>query len=216
MAKKGATTDGRGERRERRTTLFPAVPFEEALTIANAIQKHAGGQKVRRLTLFDSLGKSPDSGASRQLITNSHKYELTKGSYAAEYLELTPEGNLATAADVAPREQLTARFKLAIEQIPVFKALYETQKGNRLPATTVLEDLVKEQGIPTEDAKECVDIFIVNAKYLGILKPIAGAERIIPIEQAIEELPDYPSTSGGIGVGPGIETRREKTALQAT
>jgi uncharacterized protein (DUF2461 family) len=104
---------------------------------------------------------------------------LTTGSYAAEYLELTPEGNLATVMDVQPREQLAARFKLAIEQIPAFRALYEAQKGNRLPATTVLEDLVKEQGIPIEDAKECVDIFIVNAKFLGILKPIAGAERII-------------------------------------
>jgi len=107
--------------------------------------------------------------------------------------------------DIAPREQLAARFKLAIEQIPVFKALYEAQKGNRLPATTVLEDLAKEQGIPTEDAKECVDIFIVNAKYLGILKPIAGAERIISIEQAIEELPDYPSTSDAITVS-GVST----------
>ena len=109
---------------------------------------------------------------------------MTKGSYTAEYLELTPEGDLATAVDVAPREQLAARFRLAIEQIPAFKSLYEAQKGNRLPATTVLEDLVKEQRIPTEDAKECVDIFIVNAKFLGILKPIAGAERIISIEQA--------------------------------
>jgi hypothetical protein len=216
LAKKAATKGERGERRERRTTLFPAVPFEEALTIANAIQKHAAGQKVRRLTLFDSLGKSPDSGASRQLITNSNKYGLTKGSYTAEHLELSSEGDLATAVDVAPREQLAARFKLAIEQIPVFKALYEAQKGNRLPATTVLEDFVKEQGIPTEDAKECVDIFIVNSKFLGILKPIAGAERIISIEQAIEELPDDPSTSAVIGVGPRIETRREKTTLQAT
>jgi len=141
---------------------------------------------------------------------------LTKGSYTAEYLELTPEGRLATAVDVAPREQLAARFKLAIEQVPVFKALYETLRGNRLPATTVLEDLIKEQNIPTEDAKECVDIFIVNATFLGILKPISGAERIIPIEQAIEELPDLPSTSKAIGVGPRLETRSEKTTLQAT
>jgi hypothetical protein len=127
LAKKAATKGERGERRERRTPLFPAVPFEEALTIANAIQKHAAGQKVRRLTLFDSLGKSAESGPSRQLITNSNKYGLSRGSYTAEYLELTPEGVLATASDVAPREQLAARFKLAVEQIPAFKALYETQ-----------------------------------------------------------------------------------------
>lgn len=176
------------EKRSRRTTLFPAAPFEEALTLATAIQKHASGQKVRRLTLFDQMGKSPDSGASRQLVVNSNKYGLTKGSYTAEHFELTPEGKLATGPDVAPRERLKARFRLAIDKIAPFKALYDAQKGNRLPATSVLEDLVKEQGIPDADLKECVEMFIVNSKYLGILKPIAGAERIVPIEQVLEEL----------------------------
>jgi hypothetical protein len=89
---------------------------------------------------------------------------------------------------------LAARFKLAIERIPPFKALYEAQKNSRLPDSSVLEDLVREHGIPKEDVKECVEIFTVNAKFVGILKPIAGAERIISIEQALEELPSTPST----------------------
>ncbi len=179
--------------RTRRTTLFPAASFEEALTIANAIQKHAGGQKVRRLRLFDQMGKSPDSGPSRQLIINSNKYGLTRGNYAAEHLELTQDGKLATGPEVPPSDKMRVRFKLAIERVPPFKALYEALKGNRLPATPVLEDLAREQGIPEGDAKECVEIFIVNAKFLGLLKPIAGAERIIPVEQVIEELPGRPA-----------------------
>ena len=172
--------------------MFPAASFEEALTLANAIQKHAPGQKVRRLTLFDQMGKSADSGGSRQLIVNSNKYGLTKGSYTAEHLELTPEGRLATGSDVAPRDRLKARFRLAIEKIAPFKALYEALKGNRLPATSVLEDMAREQRIPEADVKQCVEMFIVNAKFLGVLKPIAGAERIIPIEQVLEELPATP------------------------
>ncbi|MGD0179233.1 MAG: hypothetical protein ABSC15_05400 [Terriglobales bacterium] len=176
-------------KRTRRTILFPASSFEEALTIPNAIQKHAAGQKVRRLTLFDQMGKSPDSGPSRQLIVNANKYGLIKGSYSAEHLELTPDGKLATSSETSPKERLAARFKLAIEKIPPFKELYDAQKGNRLPASSILEDLAKEKGIPSEDAKECVEVFIVNAKFLGVLKPIAGAERIIPVEQALEEIP---------------------------
>lgn len=186
---------GANERRPRRTTLFPAAAFEEAMTLASAIQKHAAGQKVRRLTLFDQMGKSPDSGASRQLIVNSNKYGLTKGSYTAEHLELTPDGRLATGSEVAPRDRLKARFRLAIEKIAPFKALYEAQKGNRLPATSVLEDMAKEQDIPEADVKECVEMFIVNSKFLGVLKPIAGAERIVPIDQVLEELPTAPAES---------------------
>jgi hypothetical protein len=44
---------------------FPALTFEEALTIPDAIQKYASGQKVRRLTLFEKLSKEPDSAESK-------------------------------------------------------------------------------------------------------------------------------------------------------
>lgn len=190
MAKDNAAVKA-GQKRSRKTPLFPASSFEEALTIANAIQKFAAGQKVRRLTLFDQLGKSPDSGHSRQLITNSGKYGLTTGGYTAEYLELTPDGKLATGAEVPPGEKLQARFRLAIEQVGPFNALYDSQVGSRLPANSVLEDLAKENGVPQSDVAECVEKFIVNSKFVGVLKPIAGAERIIPIAQAIEELPAH-------------------------
>lgn len=176
-------------KRTRRKPLFPASSFEEALTIANSIQKHAAGQRVRRLTLFDQMGKSADSGASRQMIINSNKYGLTKGAYNSEFLELTTDGKLATGKDNSLKDSIKARFKLAIEGIPPFKALYTSQKGNRLPANSVLEDLARENDIPDDAVKECVEIFIVNSKFLGILKSTAGAERILPIEQALEEIP---------------------------
>ena len=192
------TPPGKGkakEKRARRTSLFPAASFEESLTIAKAIQKYAAGRQVRRLTLFDQMNKSPDSGPSRQLVTNSNRYGLTKGSYKSEYLELSPEGRIATGAEVDPGERLRVSFRLAIENTEVFKAVYDALKGNRLPAISVLEDLAKENGVPAEDARECVEMFIVNAKFLGILKPIAGAERVVPIEQAVEELPSTPGVA---------------------
>jgi len=202
-------------KKARRTTLFPASSYEEALAIPNAIQKYAAGQKVRRLTLFDQMQKSPDSGASRQMIINANKYGLIKGNYAGEFLELTIDGKIATNPEVAAKDRLSVQFKLAIQQIQPFKAIYDSQKGNRLPAQSVLEDIARENGIPDEDAKECVDVFVVNAKYLGILKPIAGAERIIPIEQAIEELPQIQAASTGQSVPSRIQTPDDHAIDQA-
>ena len=66
---------------------FPAASFEEALAFAREIFRLAGGQPVRRLTLFDQLGKAPESSASRMLITNANKYGLAKGGYQAEHLD---------------------------------------------------------------------------------------------------------------------------------
>jgi predicted nucleotide-binding protein len=174
----------------RRTSLFPASSFEEALELANAIQVRSAGPRVRRLTLFDQIRRSPESGPSLQLITNSNRYGLTKGSHTGEYLELTPDGDLATGVDISPREKLKARFRLAIENFPPFKALYNIAKDNRLPKSSALEEVAREHGVPEADLKACVETFVANAKFLDLCKPFAGAaERIISVDAALERLP---------------------------
>ncbi len=155
LQKKKAEKTGRRPRTERK---FPATTFEEALTLAKAIQDLAGGQKVRRLTLFEKLDQSPDSSETRRLITASNQYGLTKGSYTAEYLELTPLGVEASGDDVPVAKQVAARFELAINKVEPFKALYERLKNNKLPAKEVLIDYLLEIEMPEEQRGECVDL----------------------------------------------------------
>jgi hypothetical protein len=196
--------------KKRHQRKFPAASFEESLTIANAIQQFAAGQPVRRLRLFEQLGKSPDSGPSRQLVVNSNKYGLTKGSYASEFLELTEDGRIATSEDVGVQEKLKARFKLAILNIPPFNAIYERLKGNKLPAMPVLRDFLVQEGYSKDEVSECVDTFIVNAKFLGLLRTIAGAERLVAIEHVLEETPS-------VSIPPGpkpISQSSARTALE--
>src|SRR5207248_452254 len=112
-------------RRARRPRTFPASSFMEALPLADAIQRFAAGQRIRRLTLFENWGKSPDSVSSRQLITNSSQYGLTKGGYTAEFLELTDEGRLASSDESVGKTRLAARLELAITRIAPFNSIYE-------------------------------------------------------------------------------------------
>lgn len=179
--------------RARTARSFPAAAFEEALELPLAIQQIGGGEKVRRLTLFEQLDKSPESGTSRQMITNASRYGLTSGSYQAEWLELTQVGRVATSNEVSPREQLRARFTLAIERIDPFKLLYDRLRDHRVPTHAVMRDILAEAAYPADQLQECVDTFIVNAKFLGLLRPIAGSERLISIEQLLDELPAAPS-----------------------
>src|ERR1035438_9054676 len=127
-------------RKQRKERKFPALTFEEALEIPEAIQKYASGQKVRRLTLFEKLNKEPDSKEARQLVTASGQYGLTKGGYQAEFLELTPEGDEATSDVIPAPKRLQARFNLAIQKHGPFAFLYDKLKGNRMPAKEVLSD----------------------------------------------------------------------------
>jgi hypothetical protein len=191
------------KRRTRATRPFPAVAFEEALDFAQELFKVGSGQAVRRLTLFDHLGKAPESGPSRMLITNAGRYGLISGSYIAEHLELTDDGIKAVDEGISKREQARVRVKLAIEHIEPFKQLYERFKNSRLPARAGLIDALKDLSVPATFLEEGVDTFIVNLRFVGLLQTLSGADRIVTIEHLLDSIPVATSTpSVGAFVGP--------------
>lgn len=167
---------------------FPRTTFEDALILGNAIQQHGAGQQMRRLTLFEKLDKAPDSGPSRMMVTNSGKYKITMGGYQAEHLQLTELGQKATSPESSPTVRTKARFDLAIAGIPEFKHLYEINKGKRLPSPEVMRDALEAVNLDPVHRKECVELFLENAKFLGLLRTVAGAERLAPIEQVIDDV----------------------------
>jgi hypothetical protein len=195
------------ERKKRTTRPYPACPFEEALGLAQEILKQAPDGKIRRLTFLKLTDRSPTSSTTQMLITNSGKYSITKGSYVAEWIEVTPIGKLAAASDTPPRMQLDARFKLAIQGIPLFNALYEENKGKRIPSHEVMKDFLRNPSNKVDDLNECLDLFIVNAKFLGLLQTIAGSETLIPVEHVIEELKaDASLPTTGVNISNGTSS----------
>jgi hypothetical protein len=206
-------TNAAKPRRGRRSVRpFPASSFKQAAELAEAMVEIGGGaREVRRVTLFDHLERSPDSGASRQAVTNSGRYGLTEGGYQAETLKLTDSGLKAVSPDSSPRERARAQLALAIDGIAPFKALYERFAGNKLPAQQVMRDfLVDDQGMSEEDAKEAVELFILNAREIGLIRTLSGAERILTLDHMLDELPaggrpprPAPDDVTGNGAGSG-------------
>ncbi len=180
-------------RKSRTFRPYPVAPFEDALVLAQEIQKIAPDGKVRRLTLLKAMNKSPTSSSTAMLITNSGKYKITKGSYRAEWLEITPTGLLAVKPETPPRDRLKARFDLAIDGISPFKTLYDEYNHKKLPAHQVIKDFLETTNSHVDNLDECIDLFVVNSKFLGLLQTIAGSETLLPIEQVLEE--QTPSTS---------------------
>jgi hypothetical protein len=176
-------------KRARKQRPFPAAVFEEALTFARQVFTLGSGQPVKRLTLFDELGKSPESSASRQLITNSGRYGLTKGGKDSEIVELTAEGRKCVDEQYPPREIARAKVDLAILKIEPFKQVYERLINNKLPAQSVLTDSFKDLDVSEEFLSEAVETFIVNLRFVGLLKTLSGAERIISVDMMLDELP---------------------------
>ena len=156
---------------------------------------HAAGERVRRLTLLEKTAKSASSSATKMMITNSGKYGITIGSYAADFLELTEKGAVAVNPSLQPRDRRKAEFDLAIDGVAPFKLLYEHYRGKRLPEREIIKDFLRDSGQAVLDLDECVDTFIVNAKDIGMLRTIGGAETLVSIEQVLEEFPASDGTS---------------------
>jgi hypothetical protein len=188
-------------RSQRTQRPFPASAFEEALSLAQAILEFGSGQPVRRLTLFDHLHKSPESGPSRQWITNSSKYGLIKGSYKADQLELTPDGAIAASEDDPSRERTRARIKLAVSDIPPFDQVYRRFVGNKLPARAALVDAMREVGIPDTFVNEAVDTLVVNLRFVGLLQTLSGAERLLSVDHLLEGLPVASAPQAAVDLG---------------
>ena len=184
------TTKKDGEVPRTRTVRpYPASSIADSLELGKAIMFLAAGEKVRQLTLLEKMGKSTSSSGTRMMITNSGKYGITIGGYTSEYFELTQLGAIIVNPNRPERERKQATFELGIAGIAPFKALYEHYKGKRLPDREVIKDVLRDTSLQVPDLDECVDTFIVNAKDLGLLRTIGGAETLVSIDQVLEEIP---------------------------
>lgn len=184
------------KRSKRRARLFPALAFDEALYLANAIQKHGAGQPIRRTTLFTALERSPDSGPTRKLITASVQYGLTTGGYSAEMLALTDKGRIASDVSSPPDAQLRSRIELAIDGVAPFKAIYDRYAGSRLPSVEVLRDAAAQAGVPEDQVAECVETFLANARGVGLVRTIGGSERLLERADALDSVPQLNRSEG--------------------
>ncbi|MFB2779616.1 hypothetical protein ACE017_10630 [Shewanella mangrovisoli] len=126
------------------------------------------------------------------MVTNCTKYGLITGSASSEFLQLTELGNKVTSEEYSEYEKAKASMELGVLNVDVFKYLYETFKGNKLPQTAVMIDALDGQDVNAEDHAAVVDAFIVNIEQTGLLKTLSGAQRIVDIDHALEGL----NTSG--------------------
>jgi hypothetical protein len=177
-ASKGKTTNTGGRKRGRKP--YPVMTLQDSLRIGQGIAEFGAGHPMKRTTLLEKL-KLPAGQTTKDLITASSKYGITTGAHDAEEIGLTLDGAKAVLAQDST-ERFQARLKLGILDIEPFQKLYEKFKGGKMPAVEVMRDELTE--IDDGDRAPCVDIFVQNAKFLGILETREGAEFIATLEEA--------------------------------
>lgn len=180
-----------------RTKKYPDYTLEEALLIPRAIFELGGRNEVRRLTVFDQIKKAPESGPSRTLVATCNKYGLINGGAAAEHFSVTELGANCVDPDVSPGTRAQYLYKSGIEEIEIFRDIFQKFVGSKMPARTVLLDELKDKEVQDKDIEAVADRFIENCNFIGLVKVLSGAERLIPIEQVVEE-------KGGVSEKPKL------------
>ncbi len=173
--------------RRRGPKPFPVLKLEEVLPLAKTIHNEGVSGQLRRLTLFDRLNRSPDSSLSRQMVISSNRYGLTTGGAQAETITLTDTGRAIVTESSNFRNVQKSKFDCAIGGIPPFQQLYDKLKNQRVPGSDVLVTELQELGVASSDCKLASDVFLANARFIGLIQEVSGSERIIPIEQVLEE-----------------------------
>ena len=156
---------------------YPTLSFERVLELPKAISEYGVERRLRRLTLFQQMGRSPGSSSSRTLIATSARYGLTEGHRNSDFVELTDIGEAIVSGD--PRNDITTIkmvFAQAIAITSAFDSVYNRLKNQRIPPRQVLQDLLSQEGVDESDCEEAATVFIENIRYVGLIQEQTGSE----------------------------------------
>ncbi len=170
---------------KRKRGAFPRLSFKKTIELAETIYELGQGEPVRRLKVFDYLKKSPESGPSRMLVTTSAAYDLTVGSYQAEYLSVTGRGQDFITAS-SKRKKLSLALDILFSN-EIFNKFVEYWKDKGMPSDDIAADwLLRNCQLTAQDAKACWEVIKDNVIENSLVQELSGKNVIVSKDVALE------------------------------
>ena len=157
----------------------PAVLFESAMQVAQAITENNAGRPMNRLLLAEVMEYSPSSSGFRDRITSASKYGLTEGNFHSDTITLTDLG-VAVTRPRNDHERVEAQRK-AMRSVPIFADLLEHFANNKLPRQDFLKNTLERDPFNIDPvwSDAVAEAFADDARYVGYLRDIGGARHIV-------------------------------------
>jgi predicted nucleotide-binding protein len=168
---------------------FPKDTLQAALRVAQALEDNNGGQPLPPIEAASAIGVSPGASGFRVILSSSIKYGLTSGSYNSDTVALEDRGR-----DVVEAKSDDARRNALVQGAlspSTFNRIYQHFKGKKLPEASFFENtVVRDFEVPREHAKRCIDIFVQNAEFVGLIKTLPSGKWLsttaAPLEEALD------------------------------
>ena len=177
---KAPAETGGESKREQSTILFPYLDLNVGIEVAKAIYEARGHGGVEAHELAAQMDQTV-SGAFRLKTGTARIFGLTEkdGRDATRLSELG-------RAIIEPETEKAARAE-AFMRVPLYAAIYEKYKGQRLPPMKALEREMQSLGVSSKQADKARQAFDRSAKLAGYREH--GDDRLVRPRATLDGLP---------------------------
>lgn len=198
-----------GRKQGQKNRTYPPLKLAEAVKVAEAIQDKASGMQVTRLTLAELIDVAPGSSRFGEFVASSRMYGLTNGGINADEFSLTKLGEDATSGDEGVR---AAAYKRAVANVEPYQAFITAFSGKKIPGPTPFKEfLVRNAGVSTDRADECMTFILADAETAGLIRSMkgtpyvdtSGTPLLAPVEKHVDDEGAEPVPSTGNGATNG-------------
>jgi len=183
MTKEGSKPDGNGADERglsRQKYDFPRNPLEDTLRVAQAIEEANGGIPLTPLDTAAAMKLKPASDEFRMLVSSSFRYGLTKGVHTSLRISIEPLGQNIVRPQ--SEEEYTQALTTAALTPEVFAKMFELLKGKKIPDDRryIQNTVSRELSIPKEVTDLCVNNFVANMEFVGLVRRISTGAYLSP------------------------------------
>lgn len=196
--------------------LFPRLSLAKVLELPEALYKVGEGEPVRRVLVFDRLGKSADSGASRALVTASGMYDFTKGGYQATHLELTEKGKSIMTTPKGSKKFYEVVYDVLFSN-EIFSGFINYWKNKTLPGDEIATDwLNRTYNLGSEDSKNAWSVIKTNLMDWELTEQLSGKTVVVDKDVAIEKNQDKSSLDEETTTDASIEKQQSLPQFESS
>jgi hypothetical protein len=190
-----------GEEKGGRSTIeFPYMNMSDAIAVAQGIRDTTGSGVCQHDQLAAALSLSPKSSGYRMRLSAARLFGLIES--ASGGVKLTEAGH--AVVDSTRSRQAKAK---AFLNVPLFRAIYENNRGKQLPPNPALEREIEGLGVIPSMSERARQIFQRSAEVAGyfemdrtrLIMP-AGTDEAPPPKKD-EDSPELKKNGAGSGGG---------------
>ena len=182
--------------REQSTIAFPYLDLDAAMEVAQAVYSRSGYGSCDLDELAAEMGQVI-SGAFR-LKTGTAKIFDVVDKDGRSSVKLTDLGKQIVSEDSRRSAKVESFLR-----VPLYGAVYEKYKGNKLPPMKALEREMASRGVAAKQAEKARQAFERSARQAGFFE--AGDDRLVK-----PKVDPLPSAGDRTGDTPGHQQRPER------